>query len=166
MMKLHFRKFPGTTRSPVSAALVALFGLWLFLGAGCATLSPTFQTPTVNVTSFKLLPSESLTPQFEIGLRVVNPNAEKLSLRGMTYKVYLNEREVVQGAANDLPVVPAYGEAEFKVNANVGLLEGMHFVKDMLKHADGQVAYRVQANLDAGALFPMIRIEKSGSFAP
>lgn len=53
----------------------------------------------------------------------------------MSYKIFLNEHEVMQGAANDLPVVPAYGEAQFKVNATVGLIEGMRFVNDMLKNA-------------------------------
>ncbi len=146
--------------------LIALLGLWLVLGTGCAMLKPSFETPSVNVTTFKLLSFDGLTSQFEIGLRVVNPNAEKLSLRGMTYKIFLNGHDVVQGAANNLPVVPAYGEAEFKVNASVGLFEGMRFLNDMLKSADGQVDYRVQANLDLGALYPMVRIEKSGKFAP
>ena len=63
----------------------------------------------------------------------------------------------VQGAANDLPVVPGYGEAEFKVNARVGVFEGLRFVNDLMKSSAGQVAYRVQANLDVGAMLPMVR---------
>ena len=166
IMKHHFSKTLTYTRSLAFASLVALLGLGLVLGTGCATLRPSFETPSVNVTTFKLLSIDSLMLQFEIGLRVVNPNAEKLSLRGMTYKVFLNGHDVVQGTATDLPVVPAYGEAEFKVNASVGLFEGMRFLNDMLKSAGGQVAYRVQANLDIGALYPMVKIEKNGKFSP
>lgn len=150
----------------VRLKLVAVVGFWIFLGTGCTIFKPELEKPTVNVTSFKLLSTEGFTPKFEIGLRVVNPNAVQLSLKGMSYKIFLNEHEVMQGVANDLPVVPAYGEAGLKVIANVGLLEGMRFVNEMLKNAGAKVVYRVQANLDLGTLYPMIKIEEGGSFAP
>jgi LEA14-like dessication related protein len=165
-MKNLLFKIRFSSRITGNASLFVLFGLWLALGTGCAMLSPPLKNPAITITSVTLLSAQSLTPQFEIGLHVVNPNAEKLSLRGMTYKIYLNEREVVQGAANDLPVVPAYGEADLKVIANVGLMEAMGILKGMLTQAGGRVAYRVQANLDVGALYPMIRIEKRGNIAP
>ena len=143
-----------------------MFCLTVFLAAGCTTLRPGFETPSVDVTSFRLLPSHALTPSFEIGMRIVNPNAVELNLRGMSYKVFLNDYQVVAGAANDLPVVPAYGDAEFKVTATVGLIESMRFVNDMLQNAGGQVAYRLEAKLDIGAMVPAIRVEKSGSLSP
>ena len=143
-----------------------MFCLTLFLVAGCSTLRPGFETPSVDVTSFRMLPSETLTPRFEIGMRIVNPNAVKLNLRGISYKVFLNDYQVVEGAASDLPVVPAYGDAEFKVTATVGLIESMRFVNDMLQNTRGQVAYRLNAKLDIGALVPAITVEKTGSFSP
>ena len=87
-----------------------------------------------------MLPSPNLMPRFEIGMRIVNHNATELSLRGISYKVLLNDFQVVEGAANDLPVVPAYGQATFNVTATVGLAEGMRFVNDMLKNGRDQVA--------------------------
>jgi len=153
-------------RDMASGSFLFVFCLSVFLVAGCTTLHPDFETPSVTVTTFKLLPSQGLTPRFEIGMRVVNPNSAELNLRGMSYKVFLNGYEVVEGAANELPVVPAYGEAEFKVIASVGLIEGMQFVNDMLQNAHGQVAYRIQSKLDIGAMTPSIRIEKTGSFSP
>ncbi|MGA8864940.1 MAG: LEA type 2 family protein [Gallionella sp.] len=149
-------------------SLRGLFMLFLsiFLVAGCASLHPAFENPSLDVTSFKLLPSPNLTPQFEIGMRIVNPNATELRLRGVSYKVLLNDFRVVEGAANELPVVPAYGEAEFKVTASVGLVEGIRFVNDMLQNGRGQVAYRLEAKLDIGAMIPSIRVEKTGRISP
>ena len=138
----------------------------MFLAAGCASLRPGFETPSVYVTTFKPISSESFSPRFEIGMRVVNPNASALNLRGMSYKVFLNDFEVVEGAANVLPEVPAYGEAEFNVIATIGLMEGMRFVNDLLQNTHGKVDYRLQARLDVGAMVPNIMIEKSGSFSP
>jgi LEA14-like dessication related protein len=155
-------------RSTNSGSFLILFWLWVCLSAGCASLRPGFEKPSVSITSFKPLTSQSLTPKFEIGMHVVNPNATKLSLRGMSYKLFLNDYEVVEGAANELPDVPAYGEAEFKVIATVGLIEGIRFVNDLLqnKNTSGQVAYRLQTKLDIGAMVPAIRIEKTGTFSP
>jgi LEA14-like dessication related protein len=165
-MKLLFTKVLTILRNMEYGSLLLMCVLWLGLVAGCTTLRPDFETPSVNVTSFKPLPSQSFTPRFEIGMRVVNPNSTMLNLRGMIYKVFLNDYEVVEGAANELPVVPAYGEAEFKVIATVSLMEGMRFVQDMLKNENAQVDYRLQAKLDVGAMIPSIRIEKTGSYSP
>jgi LEA14-like dessication related protein len=153
-------------RNMNSGSSLLMFCVAVFLVAGCTTLRPGFETPSVDVTSFRMLPSQTLTPRFEIGMRIVNPNAVRLNLRGMSYKVFLNDYQVVDGAANDLPVVPAYGDAEFKVTATVGLIESMRFVNDMLQNSRGQVAYRIKAKLDIGAMVPSIRVGKSGSFSP
>ena len=134
----------------------------LLVVAGCATLKPSFETPSVQVVSFRPLPSEGLAPRFEIGLRVVNPNPDALKLRGISYNVSLNDNRVVEGAANELPVVPAYGEADVKLTAAVSLVDAMRFVNGLMSRADGQVEYRLQAKLDIGALLPAIRIEEKG----
>ncbi len=145
-----------------SLLLVLVF--WLALVAGCTTLRPDFETPLVSVTSFKPFLAQSLTPRFEIGMRVVNPNSFELNLRGISYKILLNDYDVLEGAANALPVVPAYGEAEFNVIATVSLIEGMRFMQDMLRNPNGRFEYRFQAKLDVGPLIPSVRIEKTGSY--
>lgn len=140
----------------------AFFLLTALCVAGCATLKPDFETPTVQVVSFRPLPAEGLTPRFEIGLRVVNPNADALKLRGISYNVSLDDYRVVEGAASELPVVPAYGEATFRLTAGVSLVDAMRFVNGLFSDTDGQVEYRLQAKLDVGALLPAIRIEETG----
>jgi LEA14-like dessication related protein len=165
-MKQLYAKILTYVRSKNFGLSPILLCLLVCLGAGCASVRPDFETPSVIITSFKPLTSESLTPRFEIGMRVVNPNATKLSLRGMSYKIFLNDNEVVAGAANDLPVVPAYGESEFKVIATTGLIEGIRFVGELLRNTSGQVTYRIQTKLDIGAMDPAIRIEKTGNLSP
>jgi len=165
MDQLH-TKIPANNGGMGSGPLLALLCLCIFLATGCATPRHNFEEPSISVTSFTPLSSEGLAPRFEIGLRVVNPNPENLNLRGMSYKLFLNDHDVLDGAANGLPSVPAYGEAEFKVVATVGLIAGIRFVNDMLQNARGLIAYRIQARLDVGTMAPTIRIEKAGSFSP
>lgn len=153
-------------RNPNSGLLLILLCLSVYLSTGCTPLRHDFETPSVGITSFKPLISQGFAPRFEITMRVVNPNAAKLSLRGMSYKLFINDYEVVEGAANDLPDVPGYGEAEFKVVTAIGLVEGIQFVNQLLQNKTGQFTYRFKTKLDIGAMAPAIRTEKTGSFSP
>lgn len=148
-------------RNSVWGICLIVFGLCAGFISGCSTIRPGFVNPTVSVTSLKPLPYQGAVPKFEIGLRVVNPNAEALNPRGMSYSISLNNYPVVEGAANDLPSIPAYGEKEFNVVVTLGLFEAMQFVTDLLQNSRGQVTYQLQAKLDVGALLPAIRIEKT-----
>ena len=130
--------------------------------AACTAIQPDFQAPSVRLVSFEPVDSGGMAPRFQIGLHVVNPNAQDLNLRGVAYEVYLNRHRVVDGASHELPVVPAYGEADIEVLATVSLLDALQFVNSLLRESDRPVDYRLTLKLDVGALMPPIRIEDSG----
>ena len=129
---------------------------------GCANLTPDFETPTVNISSFRTLPSDSMMPAFEIGLRVMNPNSVALKLRGVSYTVSLDGNEVITGVGNDLPVIEAYGEGEFKLTASADLFAGMRLFTDLLKSNKDTFSYEVEAKLDVGTFTPAIRVKDGG----
>ena len=133
--------------------------------AGCGALRPGFETPTVTVSSFRTIPSEGALPEFEIGLRVTNPNREALKLRGVSYTVSLNDRELINGVANDLPVIEGYGQGDVILTAAPNLVAGIRFVSDLVNRPGDTVSYRLEARLDPGALFPTIRVTDSGEIS-
>ena len=130
----------------------------------CASMRPGFETPTVNVSSFRALPSESGMPKFEIGLQVINPNSDALTLRGVAYTVSVEGRELIKGVGNDLPVIEAYGEGEFTVTAAASLFEGAMLLKDLVSGPVDKLSYEFEAKLDVGALVPAIRVKDRGEF--
>ena len=81
---------------------------------GCAGIKNGFETPTVGVSSFQVLPSEGAMPRFEINLHIINPNRTELKLEGLVYSVTLEGHKVITGVSNDLPIITAYGEGEVK----------------------------------------------------
>ena len=89
-----------------------VIALMLLVGSGCATLGPDYETPAVNVSSIRALPSESIVPRFEIGLHIVNPNRSALALQGIAYTLKLEGHKLLTGVANDLPTIEGYGEGE------------------------------------------------------
>lgn len=149
-------------RSLLSVSTLAVLAL---LASGCATLNPQFEAPSVRVLGVRPLSSSQgnqLVPRFEIDLLVVNPNASSLSMRGMSYRLFLNDLEVVEGVANNLPEVEGYGEANIVLPATLNVIDSMRFVSGMLRGNDTDVRWRLAARLDVSALLPAIRIEEEG----
>ena len=129
---------------------------------GCASLRPGYETPTVTVSSFRALPSDGGIPAFEIGLRVINPNPEALTLRGVSYTVSLEGYELIKGVAGDLPVIEAYSEGQFNLTASASLLAGIRLLTDLMSSPRDDFGYAFEARLDTGALWPDIRVGDSG----
>ena len=132
---------------------------------GCSALRPGFETPRVTVNSFRAVPSQGALPDFEIGLRVVNPNGMALPLRGVSYTVSLNDRELVTGVANDLPVIEAYGQGDVILTASPNLLASARFLSDLINRPGNAVSYRLEARLDPGRMYPTIRVTDSGEIS-
>lgn len=133
--------------------------------AGCATVPSDFEQPKITVTSFKPLSRGSLTPEFEIVLRVTNPNRTALEVEGISYSIDLDGNEVMSGVSNNLPNIPAYGESEVKLRATANLMGGFKVLTGMMNQYKDQVDYAFHAKLDVGAFTPSIRVSKQGVFS-
>lgn len=133
--------------------------------SGCATLRPDFEQPTVTISSFRPIMTAGLIPSFEIGLRVINPNAEPLKLRGMSYTVSLAGRQVVTGVGKDLPIIEGYGEGTFTVTAAASINEGMRLIGDLLNTQRESIPYELSSKLDVGAFIPAIRLKDKGTIS-
>ena len=129
----------------------------------CATLNPNFEKPEVSVNSFKILPGRSINPTFEIGLRVVNPNSIPLNLKGLSYTASIEGNKVLSGVANQLPIVPAYGEEEVKLNAQADLFGGMRLIADLMKPRETPIGYTLKVKLDVGTFALPIWITRKGN---
>lgn len=137
----------------------------MLLASGCAMLQPGFETPDVRVTSFRILPSESIAPRFEIGLHVINPNRAALQLEGLSYSVELEGLKVISGVTRDLPVIEGYGSGDVVLQASADLLNSLNLLTDLMSRPRETVGYALNAKLDVGALLPSIRINQTGVIA-
>lgn len=140
---------------------VLLLGLLL---ASCATLGPEYEEPTVTLTSFRALPSEGVAPAFEIGLRVINPNAQDLALAGVVYTISVQGHELVKGVGKDFPVIEGYSQQDLVLTASADLLAGIRFIGDMMQNPADNLEYNFEAKLDLQGLYPSIRISENGTF--
>jgi LEA14-like dessication related protein len=140
----------------------AMLVLWILLLGGCAAVQSDFEKPEVSVTSFRSLPSEGMAPRFLIGLHIINPNRQAISLQGISYQVRLEGRKLLNGVARDLPEVPAYGEADVSVTATADLLSGFRLLTDLLQTRRESVTYELSARLDLGSYLPYVNVVETG----
>lgn len=151
--------------STLRVAGFAVASLAIVLLQGCSTLRTGYETPTVTINSFRTVPSDAGLPNFEIGLRVVNPNPDALPLRGVSYSVRLNEQELITGVASDLPVIEGYSQGDVVLTATPNLFAGIRFISELMNRSSDSVRYELEARLDVGRLFPDIRVTDSGTIS-
>jgi len=142
---------------------ICLVLITVLLFSGCAALLPQFETPTVVVTDFRVLPGQSIVPAFEIGLHVSNPNRSALKLVGLAYRVELEGHQILTGVASDLPVIAAYGEGDVVLQARPDLFSTFNLFQDLLRRPRETVSFTVEAALDVGGLVPKIRVREEGT---
>lgn len=141
--------------------LLTLAGVMLL--QGCASVSPRFEQPTVEVLSLKMLPSAGLEQRFDVGLKVVNPNNRALNIRGMSYSLIVEGFTVASGVTADVPEVGPYAEARFTLPASTSLVSSVRLLKHLLELNASSLSYRLEARLDLGIpLTPKMRVVEEG----
>jgi len=128
----------------------------------CAPFLPKFEAPSVSVSSFQVVPGNSIVPTFEIGLHVVNPNRKVLKLQGLSYNVELEGYRVLSGASNQLPEIAAYGEGDVLLLAKPDLFSTISLFTDLMNRPRDKFRFNLDALLDVGGLMPKIRVNKRG----
>jgi LEA14-like dessication related protein len=103
-----------TRRAGLAAALV------LPLLSGCAVI-PKLEAPKLSVISLRMQSADIFSQRLQVRMRVLNPNARELPVKGISFRIEVNGTELGQGLMNAPFTVPALGEAEFdtQVTANV-----------------------------------------------
>lgn len=141
----------------------AVYLLLAALLSACGTLQPNFETPTMQVTSIALLPSNGMQVNFDVGLKVSNPNNLALNVVGLAYDIDLNGFKVIEGVGNEVPEIPAYGSAEFHVTASTNLMQSFKLLSELLNKPQSVLDYSLNAKLDLGSSWlPALRLRDQG----
>lgn len=139
--------------------------LFIFILAGCAGMQSGYDPPSVNLTSFRLLPGDSIVPRFEVGLRILNPNRDALELEGLFYSITLENNKIISGVANELPTIEGYGEEDILLEAVVDVIGGAKLLQSLLHSQKGSIDYGFNAKLDLGSFQPPLRVSEKGEFS-
>jgi len=144
---------------------LTLIILVVALLSGCAsTMNPNFESPVVSLHTFKVLPQQGITPSFEIGLQIINPNRDPLELQGIYYTVAVEGYKILAGVSDELPTVKPYSKADITLIANVDIVRGISFISSLMQDPRDSFEYSFDAKLDPGGFTPKILIQEKGKF--
>lgn len=134
----------------------------LLLLSACSGLMPRYEAPTVSITSVRAVPSQGALPDFEVGLRVINPNRDALGLVGISYTVSLEGNELIRGVGRDFPRIEGYGQEDLTITASANLFAGIRLISELMNSPRQDVRYDIEAKLDLGGLRPTLTVRDSG----
>jgi LEA14-like dessication related protein len=132
---------------------------------GCASLQSDFKEPGVALLSIRPEINNLFAPEFDVRLRVTNPNRSALEIAGLSYSIHLQGNKLIDGVARELPIIPAYGEADIGLRATADLVGGLSLISDLLDQPNGEVDFEFNADIDLGTFYPMVRVKRVGTIS-
>lgn len=130
---------------------------------GCATLSPDYERPKVDVIGITKSDTDTAALQFTIQLRIVNPNAETLYLNGLYYELSLDGIDVVNGTARNIPPIEGFSGAVVSVSSAANLVSSVRFAARLMEASGDEVPYQLRAKLGTSSRWmPATTVTESG----
>ncbi|CAD5109220.1 LEA type 2 family protein [Zestomonas carbonaria] len=147
-------------------SLLMFFGLILGL-AGCSSLSSGFKDPDVHLIEVEVVRAKLLEQRFVLRFRIDNPNPASLSVRGLSYNLYLNEMKLADGESNARFTVPAKGHLVFEVPVRTNLWRHVKPIVKLLETPEQPIRYRLQGEVKTGFLFGRsVHLSRNGEIIP
>ena len=144
--------------SKILFTLVALFCL-----ASCANMNLQYEEPSVELTSFRVLPANGLEQNFELGLKLTNPNNFALPLNGISYHLDIAGETLAHGVSANIPTAEAYSDSRFVVRVSTSLFSGVKVLRALMKAKDNNISYQLKAKLDINIPFvPNLTVIQDG----
>jgi LEA14-like dessication related protein len=118
--------------------------------SGCASVA-NLEAPKLSVVSMKVQSADLFAQRMLVRMRVMNPNDRELPIKGITYRIEVNDAEFAQGESNTAFIVPALGEAEFDVQVTANLASAL--TKFLSRKRDDTLEYRLVGSVSLSSGF-------------
>ncbi len=138
------------TAALVFASWVAALGAAL-LASGCASVA-NLEAPKLSVISMKVQSADLFEQRMLVRMRVQNPNDRELPVKGIRYRIEVNDAQFAQGESNTPFIVPALGEAEFDVQVTANLASALSKFLSRKKN-DDTLEYRLIGDVSLSSGF-------------
>ena len=126
------------------ALLVMAAGL-----AGCAGLPAGMEAPAVTISDFGVGTVSLFEQQFNLRLRIQNPNTEDLRIDGIAFDLEINGESFAKGVGNQAVIVPRFGSGFITVEAVSTLGSMLKQFSRLMSDGPG-FKYRIKGTLSVG----------------
>ncbi|MFQ5645070.1 MAG: LEA type 2 family protein [Thiogranum sp.] len=128
-------------------ALILLFLTGL---TACAGLPGKPEAPRVNLAGLQLVSVELFEQRYKVDLRVKNPNAFELPIRGIDFRMDINDQAFADGVSNQSVNIPAYGERIVSLEVSSGLVQVFRQLQSLEKGRSPGFSYRIEGSVAIG----------------
>lgn len=137
-----------------------IFIMFVLVLSSCASLK--LEKPQISLVEFIPKPIKGLEAEFDVVLKINNPNAIALPLQGMSYQIALNGDSLLKGVSNNLPTIKAYGEERITLTISTSLISAPKIVLKLLNNPGKDIRYQFKSKLDLKGMLPSFTIVEEG----
>ena len=116
--------------------LVAVF-------AGCASTGKISEPPYITLSNINLLNVGVFEQRYRIMMRIQNPNDVVISIKGMSYQIFINEQNFARGVSNKSIIIPEFGEEVVEIVAASDLTSMLRQFQELMSGGTKKVSYRL-----------------------
>jgi len=140
-----------------------LSGFVLVMGlASCSALTSKPESPRVTLVGLKLISAELLEQRYQVNLRVMNPNAFELPVRGIDFRLDINGKTFADGVSNQPVDVPAYGENIIELKVSSNLFQVFRQFQSLQESQSPGFEYRISGSMATGVYGQKLPFDYSG----
>jgi len=122
----------------------------LLLLAGCATLVPKLEPPTLTVTGIEIGGGTIERSQVHLMLHAVNPNDREIKVRGIDVNLELSGQPFATGSTDAAFTLPASGATDFGLDVTANLNTALAALLSGLGHRNVDYHLYGQVHLAGG----------------
>jgi LEA14-like dessication related protein len=131
--------------------------------SSCATLSPDFEKPDLQLTNLRMLSPEGFEQRFRLTFRMTNPNNLALPVDGMNFKLKLRDIPVASGVSDIAFTLQPLSDNTFDVDVSASLFNSGRVILDIMNSQPNELAYEINAKIfTREGLWGSIPVTRSG----
>ncbi|HHH42975.1 MAG TPA: hypothetical protein ENK49_02465 [Gammaproteobacteria bacterium] len=131
----------------------------------CSTFPGKPEPPRVNLVGLQLVSVELFEQRYQVRLRVKNPNAFELPIRGIDFQLEINGKAFADGVSNQSVTVPAFGEQVIALEVSSSLMQVFRQLQSLESGRSPGLKYRINGSVAIGDFGQRLPFEYTGELA-
>ena len=136
--------------------------------SGCASwFESADKDPQVRLAKVELVQAKLLEQRFKLHFRVDNPNDSTLTVRGLSYKVYLGPILLTEGEHSQWFSVEPKSHVDYVVPVRTNMWPHVKPLVKLLESPDQPIPYRLEGILETGLFYGNdVHLMRKGEIIP
>ena len=126
---------------------ILLLLMAFILMAACSSLLQRPEPPRVDLAGLEVLEVGLLEQRYLLKLRLQNTNTQDLTIKGLDYEVFINDRPFAHGVSRRSVTIPAFGEDVIEVEVNSNLTRLYEQLRSLQEGSHQNLNYRIFGGL-------------------